>query len=232
MPTLSGQHIASIMGSECIAAWCNSVPTATSFWPVHLQTLPHTLYMYPPAGLLKVSMDLGPGQISEPGPLDLRRILDYMHMALFRVRDGPISARVRPVQAEPLGEERKCSLERKCSSIFTLIYSSFVVKSPYRPTSDSYGDRCGMLVFSCIKHEGITSLWALLEKPFDNLHFLQNIQSLWEYLWGTILMTRSGTFVYMRYASAVGLLPWECEMGSSRTAFSIVTSRRSARTIG
>ena len=42
-------------------------------------------------------------------------------------------------------------------------------------------------------------------------------------------MTRSGTFVYMRYASAVGLLPWECEMGSSRTAFSIVTSRRSAR---
>ena len=39
-------------------------------------------------------------------------------------------------------------------------------------------------------------------------------------------MTRSGTFVYMRYASAVGLLPWECEMGSSRTAFSIVTSRR------
>ena len=79
----------------------------------------------------------------------------------------------------------------------------------------------------------ITSLWALLEKPFDNLHFLQNIsqkiQSLWEYLWGTILMTRSGTFVYMRYASAVGLLPWECQMGSSRTAFSIVTSRRSAR---
>ena len=30
---------------------------------------------------------------------------DYMHMALLRVRDGPISiARVRPVQAEPLGE--------------------------------------------------------------------------------------------------------------------------------
>ena len=24
-----------------------------------------------------------------------------------------------------------------------------------------------------------------------------------------ILMTRSGTFVYMRYASTVGLLPWE-----------------------
>ena len=119
------------------------------------------------------------------------------------------------------------------SSIFTLIYSGFVVKSPYRPTSDSYGDRCGMLVFSCIKHEAITSLWALLEKPFDNLHFLQNIsqkiQSLWEYLWGTILMARSGTFVYMRYASAVGLLPCECEMTSSRTAFSIVTSRRSAR---
>ena len=42
-------------------------------------------------------------------------------------------------------------------------------------------------------------------------------------------MTRSGTFGYMRYASAVGLLPWECEMGSSHTAFSIVTSRRSAR---
>ena len=42
-------------------------------------------------------------------------------------------------------------------------------------------------------------------------------------------MTRSGTFVYMRYASAVGLLPWECGMGSSCTAFSIVTSRRSAR---
>ena len=108
-----------------------------------------------------------------------------------------------------------------------------MVKSPYRPTSDSYGDRCGMLVFPCIKHEAITSLWALLEKPFDNLHFLQNIsqkiQSLWEYLWGTILMTRSGTFVYMRYASAVGLLPCECEMRSSRTAFSIVTSRRSAR---
>ena len=79
----------------------------------------------------------------------------------------------------------------------------------------------------------LTSLWALLEKPFDNLHFLQNIsqiiQSLWEYLWGTILMTRSGTFVYMHYASAVGLLPWECEMTPSRTAFSIVTSRRSAR---
>ena len=99
-----------------------------------------------------------------------------------------------------------------------------MVKSPYRPTSDSYGDRCGMLVtvvFSCIKHEAITSLWALLEKPFDNLHFLQNIsqkiQSLWEYLWGTILMARSGTFVYMRYASAVGLLPWEGEMGSSQT---------------
>ena len=107
-----------------------------------------------------------------------------------------------------------------------------MVKSPYRPTSDSYGDRCGMLVFSCIKHEAITSL---LEKPFDNLHFLQNIsqkiQSLWAYLWGTrsILMTRSGPFVYMRYASAVGLLPWEGEMGSSRTAFSIVTSRRGAR---
>ena len=69
-----------------------------------------------------------------------------------------------------------------------------MVKSPYRPTSDSYGDRCGMLVFSCIKHKAITSLWALLEKPFDNLHFLQNIsqkiQSLWEYLWGTILMTQ------------------------------------------
>ena len=99
-----------------------------------------------------------------------------------------------------------------------------MVKSPYRPTSDSYGDRCGMLVtvvFSCTKHEAITSLWALLEKPFDNLHFLQNIsqkiQSLWEYLWGTILMTRSVTFVYMRYASAVGLLPRECEMGSSQT---------------
>ena len=99
-----------------------------------------------------------------------------------------------------------------------------MVKSPYRPTSDSYGDRCGMLVtvvFSCIKHEAITSLWALIEKPFDNLHFLQNIsqkiQSLWEYLWGTILMARSGTFVYMRYASAVGLLPWEGEMGSSQT---------------
>ena len=108
-----------------------------------------------------------------------------------------------------------------------------MVKSPYRPTSDSYGDRCGMLVFSCIKHKAITSLWALLEKPFDNLHFLQNISqkihSVWEYLWGTILMTRSGTFVYMRYASAVGLLPWEGEMGWSRTAFSIVTSRRSAR---
>ena len=28
-------------------------------------------------------------------------------------------------------------------------------------------------MFSCIKHEAITSLWALLEKPFDNLHFLQ-----------------------------------------------------------
>ena len=99
-----------------------------------------------------------------------------------------------------------------------------MVKSPYRPTSDSYGDRCGMLVtvvFSCTKHEAITSLWTLLEKPFDNLHFLQNIsqkiQSLWEYLWGTILMARSGTFVYMRYASAVGLLPWECEMGWSQT---------------
>ena len=77
------------------------------------------------------------------------------------------------------------------------------------------------VVFSCIKHEAITSLWALLEKPFDNLHFLQNIsqkiQSLWEYLWGTILMARSGPFVYMRYASAVGLLPWEGEMGSSQT---------------
>ena len=108
-----------------------------------------------------------------------------------------------------------------------------MVKSPYRATSDSYGDCCGMLVCSCIKHEAITSLWALLEKPFENLHFLQNIsqkiQSLWEYLWGTILMARSGTFVYMRYASAVGLLPCECEMSSSRTAFSIVTSRRSAR---
>ena len=44
-------------------------------------------------------------------------------------------------------------------------------------------------------------------------------------------MTRSGPFVYMRYASAVGLLPWECEMSSSRTAFSIVTSRRSARSL-
>ena len=44
-------------------------------------------------------------------------------------------------------------------------------------------------------------------------------------------MARSGAFVYMRYASsAVGLLPWEGGMGSSRTAFSIVTSRRSART--
>ena len=99
-----------------------------------------------------------------------------------------------------------------------------MVKSPYWPTSDSYGDRCGMLVtvvFSCIKHEAITSLWALLEKPFDNLHFLQNIsqkiQSLWEYLWGTILMACSGTFVYMHYASAVGLLPREGEMGSSQT---------------
>ena len=29
------------------------------------------------------------------------RQTDYMHMALLRVRDGPISARVRPVQAEP-----------------------------------------------------------------------------------------------------------------------------------
>ena len=48
---------------------------------------------------------------------------------------------------------------------------------------------------------------------------------------GTILMARSGTFVNMRYASAVGLLPCECEMSSSRTAFSIVTSRRSARII-
>ena len=28
----------------------------------------------------------------------------HIYMALFRVRDGPISARVRPVQAEPLGE--------------------------------------------------------------------------------------------------------------------------------
>ena len=33
----------------------------------------------------------------------------YMHMALFRVRDGPISARVRPVQAEPLGLSRTLS---------------------------------------------------------------------------------------------------------------------------
>ena len=63
------------------------------------------------------------------------------------------------------------------------------------------------------------------------IYISQKIQSLWEYLWGTILMTRSGTFVYMRYASAVGLLPWECGMGSSRTAFSIVTSRRSARIV-
>ena len=30
-----------------------------------------------------------------------------MHMALLRVRDGPISARVRPVQAEPLGESSR-----------------------------------------------------------------------------------------------------------------------------
>ena len=31
--------------------------------------------------------------------------IEIMHMALLRVRDGPISiAQVRPVQAEPLGE--------------------------------------------------------------------------------------------------------------------------------
>ena len=39
----------------------------------------------------------------------IRPIGLYMHMALFRVRDGPISARVRPVQAEPLGPSRTLS---------------------------------------------------------------------------------------------------------------------------
>ena len=106
-----------------------------------------------------------------------------------------------------------------------------MVKSPYRPTSDSYGDRCGMLVFSCIKHEAITSLWALLEKPFNNLHFLQNIsqkiQSLCEYLWGTILMTRSGTFVYMRWQW--DYFPRSARWAHLSTGVNIVTSRRSAR---
>ena len=64
------------------------------------------------------------------------------------------------------------------------------------------------VVFSCTKHEAITSLWALLEKPFDNLHFLQNIsqkiQSLWEYLWGTRLCINGAQWDVCLHALCVG----------------------------
>ena len=61
-----------------------------------------------------------------------------MHMALFRVRDGPISARVRPVQAEPLGD-RPIPYSEQC-------HMHFLARYQFSTNLNQYNNRKNVLL--------------------------------------------------------------------------------------